>query len=74
MSWMDTTIKPKTEMKGGLFAGLKRRMGGESFFLNTYTAEGGSGKIGIAPGYSGDNFLQIFQYLDPNTTLVDLVI
>ncbi len=54
MAWMDTTVKPKTEMKGGLFAGLKRRMGGESFFLNTYTAEGGSGKIGIAPGYSGD--------------------
>ena len=27
MAWMDTTVKPKTEMKGGLFAGLKRRMG-----------------------------------------------
>jgi uncharacterized protein (TIGR00266 family) len=54
MAWMDTTIKPKTEMKGGLFAGIKRKFGGESFFLNTYTAEGGSGTIGIAPGYSGD--------------------
>ena len=54
MAWMDTTIKPKTEMKGGFFAGIQRRMGGESFFLNTYTAEGGSGTIGIAPGYSGD--------------------
>ena len=54
MAWMDTTIKPKTEMKGGLFAGITRRMAGESFFLNTYTAEGGSGTIGIAPGYSGD--------------------
>ena len=54
MAWMDTTIKPKTEMKGGFFAGIKRRFAGESFFLNTYTAEGGSGNIGIAPGYSGD--------------------
>ena len=54
MAWMDTTIKPKTEMKGGFFAGIKRKFGGESFFLNTYTAEGGSGNIGIAPGYSGD--------------------
>ena len=54
MAWMDTTIKPKTEMKGGFFAGITRRMAGESFFLNTYTAEGGSGTIGIAPGYSGD--------------------
>jgi uncharacterized protein (TIGR00266 family) len=54
MAWMDTTIKPKTEMKGGFFAGITRKVGGESFFLNTYTAEGGSGAIGIAPGYSGD--------------------
>ena len=54
MAWMDTTIKPKTEMKGGFFAGMKRKFAGESFFLNTYTAEGGSGTIGIAPGYSGD--------------------
>ena len=54
MAWMDTTVKPKTEMKGGFFAGIKRRFAGESFFLNTYTAEGGSGNIGIAPGYSGD--------------------
>ena len=54
MAWMDTTIKPKTEMKGGFFAGITRKFGGESFFLNTYTAEEGSGSIGIAPGYSGD--------------------
>ena len=47
MAWMDTTIKPKTEMKGGFFAGIKRRFAGESFFLNTYSAEGGSGNIGI---------------------------
>ena len=54
MAWMDTTIKPKTEMKGGFFAGITRKFAGESFFLNTYTAEGGLGTIGIAPGYSGD--------------------
>ena len=54
MAWMDTTIRPKTGMKGGFFAGITRKFAGESFFLNTYTAEGGSGTIGIAPGYSGD--------------------
>ena len=54
MAWMDPSIKPKTEMKGGLFAGITRKFAGESFFLNTYTAKGGSGTIGIAPGYSGD--------------------
>ena len=54
MAWMDPSIKPKTEMKGGFFAGITRKFAGESFFLNTYTAEGGSGAIGIAPGYSGD--------------------
>ena len=54
MAWMDPSIKPKTEMKGGFFAGITRKLAGESFFLNTYTAEGGSGTIGIAPGYSGD--------------------
>ena len=54
MAWMDPSIKPKTEMKGGFFAGITRKFAGESFFLNTYTAEGGSGNIGIAPGYSGD--------------------
>ena len=54
MAWMDTTIKPKTEMKGGFFAGIKRKFAGENFFLNTYSVEGGSGNIGIAPGYSGD--------------------
>ena len=54
MAWMDTTIKAKTQMGGGLFAEKKKKMAGESFFLNTYTAEGGSGTIGIAPGYSGD--------------------
>ena len=43
MAWMDPSIKPKTEMKGGFFAGITRKLAGESFFLNTYTAEGGSG-------------------------------
>ena len=51
MAWMDPSIKPKTEMKGGFFAGITRKFAGESFFLNTYTAEGGSGNIGIAQGY-----------------------
>jgi uncharacterized protein (TIGR00266 family) len=39
---------------GGLFGGLKRMVGGESFFVNTFTAEGGSGRISLAPSSPGD--------------------
>ncbi len=39
---------------GGLFGGLKRMVGGESFFVNTFTAEGGGGRISLAPSSPGD--------------------
>ena len=45
-------IKPT---RGGVFAGLKRKiLSGESFFQNTYTAGAGGGTIGFAPGVAGD--------------------
>ena len=37
-------------MKGG----LSRFLGGESLFINEFSAQGGSAEIGIAPGSPGD--------------------
>ena len=39
---------------GGLFGGFKRMLGGESFFVNTFTAEGGGGQVSLAPNSPGD--------------------
>lgn len=55
MVFMSPNLALQTEAKGGLFGALKRSMlSGESFFMNTYTAEGGPGRIGLAPPLSGD--------------------
>ncbi len=51
---MSSGIKIDTGMRGGLLGGLKRSvLGGESFFINTFTAEL-SGEVTIAPGLPGD--------------------
>ena len=50
MAAMDTNIKMKTKMRGGLGRLLTR----ESIFINEFTAQGGDGKIMIAPGSPGD--------------------
>ncbi|MBC22999.1 MAG: TIGR00266 family protein [Phycisphaerae bacterium] len=66
MTWM-SNLGVKTNMTGGLLSGIKRVVGGESLFLNTYTAESGRGSITMAPGdpgmivdhdLSGDLYLQ----------------
>jgi len=47
-------VELRTEMRGGLFGGLKRVfLGGESFFLNRFYSKG-KGLLGLAPPYSGD--------------------
>jgi uncharacterized protein (TIGR00266 family) len=50
MASMDTNLKLRTKMKGG----LSRFLTGESLFINEFTAEGASGEITIAPGAPGD--------------------
>jgi len=50
MATMDTNIRMKTRMRGG----LSRLLTGESLFINEFTAEHGTGEIGIAPGPPGD--------------------
>lgn len=39
---------------GGLKKGLKRLFGGESFFRNTFTAQGGAGEVLLAQSLCGD--------------------
>ncbi|AEA46213.1 TIGR00266 family protein [Archaeoglobus veneficus] len=47
-------VELKTEVKGGLLAGLKRSLlGGESFFVNRFISKG-KGLLGLAPPYQGD--------------------
>ncbi len=51
---MSESIKLETSAKGGLLGGLKRSvLGGESFFINTFTAEQ-TGEVTIAPSLPGD--------------------
>jgi uncharacterized protein (TIGR00266 family) len=51
---MSPSIELKTESKGGLLGGLKRAvLGGESFFINTYTATADSEML-VAPALPGD--------------------
>lgn len=55
MVYMSSNMEILTEAKGGVFGALKRSvLGGESFFMNTYTSRGGRGVIGLAPALSGD--------------------
>ncbi len=64
---MSNSIKLDTGVRGGLLGGLKRSvLGGESFFINTFTAEQ-SGEVTIAPGLPGD--IQALE-MDGGTVLV----
>jgi uncharacterized protein (TIGR00266 family) len=52
---MSSNVKMKTEARGGILAAAKRKLlGGESIFQNTFTAEGGEGRVQLAPGAPGD--------------------
>ena len=55
MAWMDGNVKTETTTRGGVLAGLKRAVfSGETFFQNTYEADGGPARIAFAPGVSGE--------------------
>jgi uncharacterized protein (TIGR00266 family) len=52
---MSPTLQMETGAKGGLLKSLSRSMfGGESFFMNTYTARTGGERIALAPPLPGD--------------------
>jgi uncharacterized protein (TIGR00266 family) len=55
MAWMEGPVVTETSTRGGVLKGLKRALlTGESFFQNTYSAQGGTGKVSLAPGVAGD--------------------
>ncbi len=55
MAWMSANIKTETTTRGGLLAGMKRKLlSGESFFQNVYYPAGGPGTVTLAPGSAGD--------------------
>jgi uncharacterized protein (TIGR00266 family) len=49
-------VSVETKAEGGLFGGLKRMIGGESFFQNTYNAPAQGGELVLAPTLPGDVF------------------
>jgi uncharacterized protein (TIGR00266 family) len=52
--WMERGIEMETSTGGGLLAGLKRAIGGESFFVTTFTNEGQrDATVGFAAPYPG---------------------
>ncbi len=51
---MSANIEIETSMRGGLLSSLKRAvLGGESFFVNTFTAKD-AGEVSFAPALPGD--------------------
>ena len=54
MVWMSSNLSTTTSTRGGMLAGLKRAVAGESFFQNTFEAQNGPGVLGLAPGKPGD--------------------
>ena len=55
MAAMSPNLSMETKARGGILASLKRSaLGGESFFINTYTAEGSPGQLYLSPGPPGD--------------------
>lgn len=52
---MSSNIQIETEMKGGLFGAVTRKvLGGETLFANTFTSKAGPGEITLAPSLPGD--------------------
>ena len=55
MSGMSGGVEIETKAQGGLLGGLKRSvLGGESFFINTFSAGAGPGEVIVAPALPGD--------------------
>ena len=55
MVGMTPDLRMETQAKGGIFKSLARSvLGGESFFINTYTAPSRGGEISLAPALPGD--------------------
>ncbi|MBP0029793.1 TIGR00266 family protein [Roseofilum sp. Guam] len=54
MAAMDSSITMQSKMKGGMLKSVGRMLGGESLFINEFTAEKAGGSLYISPGVPGD--------------------
>lgn len=54
MMGMSSDLKLETQLKGGIWGAAKRAMGGESLFLNTYSATADGQRLDLAPSAPGD--------------------
>jgi uncharacterized protein (TIGR00266 family) len=55
MMAMSPGVEIQTSTKGGVLKGLRRSvLGGESFFMNTFTATGPDAHVAVAPALPGD--------------------
>lgn len=51
--YMSSNVDMRTEVKGGVWAGIKRAFAGESFFLTHFTGRGGKGLAGFGSEFPG---------------------
>ena len=52
---MTSNVEVSSGIRGGLLqSALRKVLGGESFFVNTFTARGGEGTVTLAPSLPGD--------------------
>lgn len=52
---VDVDVTTRSRGRGGVLAGLGRLLGGDSFFLSSYTlTDGSEGRVGLAPVLPGD--------------------
>ncbi len=51
--YMSDNVDMQTEVKGGVWAGIKRAFAGESFFLTHFTGKGGHGIVGFGSEFPG---------------------
>ena len=54
MIYKTPSVDIETSTQGGFMKGLKRSLGGESFFMNTFTAGPQGGEVSFAPDLAGD--------------------
>ncbi len=55
---VDVDVTTRSRGSGGFFAGVKRLLAADSFFLSTYkTSDGQSGEVGLAPTHQGEVFV-----------------
>lgn len=67
MAWMTDAIEMDTHTGGGIFAGVKRALGGGSFFITDYSAPRQKGEVAFAPRFPGQI---LAMKLNPGQSLV----